>query len=68
MSNINGIQVMSTTKVIIDFEKLYEASPSIAEQIEDLLDIVEAEQSLHEPTIPWETVKKKLDKKHGIKK
>ena len=37
------------------------------ELVEDLLDIIAYEAAKDEETVPWEEVKAKLNKKHGIK-
>lgn len=36
--------------------------------MEDILDAMGVERSRLETTTPWEPLKKKLDKKHGIKR
>jgi hypothetical protein len=45
--------------VVIDMKTLQKYD----KQIEDLLDIIIAESRAEEPSIPWETVKRKLKKK-----
>ncbi len=36
--------------------------------MEDVLDAIAVERSRNEESTPWEIIKKKLDKKHGIKR
>ena len=47
------------TAVVIDLKTLQKYD----EQIEDLFDVIIAESRAEEPSISWETVKKKLKKK-----
>lgn len=56
--NIRGVN----THVRIDLKRY-----GNNELLEDFLDGMEAQQAKNEPTTPWEDVKKRLNKIHGIK-
>ena len=48
-------------KVIIDLNRYGDN-----EALEDFLDGLDALSTINEPTTPWEKIKKRMDKKHGI--
>lgn len=48
--------------VVIDMKTLRKYD----KQIEDLLDVIIAESRAEEPSVSWETVKRKLKKKHKL--
>jgi hypothetical protein len=61
---MKGISYITDNKsrkkaVVIDMKTLQKYD----KQIEDLLDVIIAESRVEEPSIPWETVKKRLKKK-----
>jgi hypothetical protein len=65
MGRIAGIQVERNAKgkpthIRIDLKKW-------GDLLEDFLDKIDVELRRDEETFPWEDVKKKLDKKHGLK-
>jgi hypothetical protein len=66
MLKLKGIKVIKTKRgkpkhLIIDIDKHYDI-------VEDLVDVIEAESRLNEPTIPAEEVYKKIEAKFKRKK
>ena len=70
--SLNGIKIQTTqsgvpSKVTFDLKKLHKTHPEIADMLEDILDIADADKHRHEPTKDWGTIKAKADKKHSPK-
>ena len=62
---LSGIKFLNDSKgypksVVIDLKKH-------GEDLEDFLDALIIDARKNEPIVPWEEVKKRLNKKHGIK-
>jgi len=69
MARIAGVTFDKTKsgeirKITLDLKRL---DNELQEIVEDLLDHLIIEQRKNEPTIPFEEVVKKLDRKHGIR-
>lgn len=63
---LKGVKVIKTKRgkpkqLVIDIDKHYDI-------VEDLVDVIEAESRLHEPTIPAEEVYRKIEAKFKRKK
>jgi hypothetical protein len=70
MARIAGVSFDKTSrgdikKVTFDLSKLDDESVEI---IEDAIDKIIASERRNDETVPWEQVKKELDRKHGIKR
>ena len=66
MLKLKGVKVIKTKRgkpkqLVIDIDKHYDI-------VEDLVDVIEAENRLNEPTIPAEEVYKKIEAKFKRKK
>ena len=70
MGKIAGVTLDKTKsgeirKITLDLKRL---DNELQEIVEDLLDHLTIEQRKNEPTVPFEEVVKKLDRKHGIRR
>ncbi len=70
MAKISGVTLDKTKrgeirKITLDLKRL---DNELQEIVEDLLDHLIIEQRKNEPTVPFEEVVKKLDRKHGIRR
>ncbi len=70
MTKISGVTLDKTKdgqirKITLDLKRL---DSELHEIVEDLLDHLIIEQRKTEPTVPFEDVVKKLDRKHGIRR
>lgn len=64
---ISGIKFETDTKGLPKFVRIDLKKYGNNELLEDFLDSIEIEKRKDEDEIPWEEVKKKLNKTHGIK-
>lgn len=75
MARIAGVKVKKDTKgrpltVTFTIKKMHEYKHvvDVEEIMEDLSDHITVLERKGGPTVPWEVVRKQLDKKHGIKR
>ena len=67
MSKISGITTKKDYKGSPRYIRIDLRKHGNNEMLQDFLDVQDAEARRNENTVPWEDVKKKLDKKHGLK-
>jgi hypothetical protein len=66
MENIAGVTIYRSKSGRVN--KITISSKRWAHLIEDVLDKIAIEKNIDKPEVEWEAVKKRLDKKHSLKK
>lgn len=67
MAKVAGITVEKDVKGVPRYVRIDLRKHGNNELLEDFLDVQDANARMDEPTTPWEEVRKKLTKKHGLK-